>query len=53
MEQHKVRTYILYAIGEIGLIVIGILQKCPVRDYLLVESIRLEPGNCAVGTTYE
>jgi hypothetical protein len=34
MEQNKVRTYILYAIGEILLVVI--VNNCPVRDCLSV-----------------
>jgi len=38
IEEDNVRKYLLYAIGEILLVVIGIF--CPVRDYLLVETMR-------------
>jgi hypothetical protein len=37
IEQENIRKYLLYAIGEILLVVIG--KLCPVRDYLSVETI--------------
>ena len=38
IEQDNVRKYLIYAIGEILLVVIG--KLCPVRDYLSVETMR-------------
>lgn len=36
IEEDNVRNYLLYAIGEILLVVIGILKICPIRDSLSV-----------------
>ncbi|MEP1140431.1 MAG: hypothetical protein ABJH44_09395, partial [Balneola sp.] len=33
MEQNKVRTYLLYAIGEIALVMIGILLALQVNNW--------------------
>lgn len=37
IEEDKTRSYLLYAMGEILLVVIG--NTCPVRDYLSVETM--------------
>jgi hypothetical protein len=46
IEQHNVRKYLIYAIGEILLVVIG--EPCPVMDYLSVETITPTLNHCAV-----
>jgi len=46
IEQDNVRKYLLYAIGEILLVVIK--KPCPVRDYISVEIKRLKTNHCAV-----
>ena len=51
IEEDRVRTYFYYAVGEILLVMIVIFKNCPVRDCLLVESMR-PTCNCAVGTIY-
>ena len=45
-EQDNVRKYIFYAIGEILLVVEG--DKCPVRDYLSVETKTPTDNHCAI-----
>jgi len=46
IEEDNVRKYLLYAIGEILLVVIR--DNCPVRDYLLVEIKMPTTIPCAV-----
>jgi hypothetical protein len=46
IEQENIRKYLLYAIGEILLVVIG--KLCPVRDYLSVETITPTASHRAV-----
>ena len=46
IDQDNVRKYLLYAIGEILLVVI--VKICPVRDYLSVETITPTLNHCAV-----
>lgn len=46
IEEDNVRKYLLYAKGEILLVVIG--NTCPVRDYLSVEIKRPNTNPCAV-----
>ncbi len=48
IEQENVRKYLIYTIGEILLVVIGILQNCPVRDSPSVEINRTTTTFCAV-----
>ena len=45
-EEDNVRKYLLYAIGEILLVVIG--KPCSIRDYLWVEINRPNTNPCAV-----
>ena len=46
IEQDNVRKYLLYAIGEILLVVIG--KPCPVRDNIWVETMESPKTHSAV-----
>ena len=46
IEEDNVRKYLLYAIGEIRLVVMR--SNCPVMDYLSVEIKMLTTNPCAV-----
>jgi len=46
IEENNIRKYVLYAIGEILLVVIE--KPCPVRDYISVEIKRAKTNHCAV-----
>ena len=50
LSENKFSKYLLYAIGEILLVVIG--KPCPVRDYISVETIDGPYVHRAVGTKY-
>jgi hypothetical protein len=49
LEKGKTTSYLKYAIGEIVLIVIGILKTRPVRDEIWVETNKNEPIQRAFG----
>ena len=46
MEKNKIRTYLLYAVGEIFLVMMR--NNCPVRDYPSVELKMQTTTSCAV-----
>ena len=46
IEEDNVRKYLLYAVGEILLVVMR--NNCPVRDYLSVETNKTTTTSCAV-----
>ena len=46
IDEDNARKYLLYAIGEILLVVM--MNNCPVRDYLSVETSRTTTTLCAV-----
>lgn len=42
MEQKKIRTYLFYAIGEIALVMIGILLALQVNNWKSYKTIHLD-----------